>query len=198
MDSNLDVKFDCDSSVDFVSGSADSPVHAVHLGASERGYIYAVARKYVRNEDEAEDVTQDALLQAHRHRASFRGDSHPRTWLYRIAATTALSHLRKQRRLAGRQEAVDPEALAELPVSDSHEDPVVSIERARTAARVRDHLRAIPEGYRRVLELRSNDVSEADIACELGLTVATVKIRGHRARAKLRAVLEHEFAAQAA
>ena len=50
--------------------------------------MYGVAMKYMKDEEKAHDVTQDALLLAYRHRASFRGDSRFTTWLYRIAATT--------------------------------------------------------------------------------------------------------------
>ena len=56
--------------------------------------------KYVRNEQDAEDVTQDAMLLAHRYRDSFRGESRYSTWLYRVTATAALMFLRKQRRLS--------------------------------------------------------------------------------------------------
>ena len=68
------------------------------LGPRERAYVFAVAMKYLKDEDAAEDVTQDALLLAHRHRGSFRGTSRFSTWLYRVAATTALMHLRSRRR----------------------------------------------------------------------------------------------------
>ena len=58
--------------------------------------------KYVRNDQDAEDVTQDALLLAHRYRESFRGESRYSTWLYRVTATAALMFLRRQRRLVAR------------------------------------------------------------------------------------------------
>src|SRR6185436_9013360 len=63
-----------------------------------RSFVQAIVRRFVRDAEAAADVAQDALLLAHRHRASFRGDSSYRTWLYRIAAMTALGHLRKRRR----------------------------------------------------------------------------------------------------
>src|SRR5450755_3435161 len=63
-----------------------------------RAYVKSVAMKYVRDESDAEDVTQDALLLAHRYRDSFRGESRYSTWLYRVTATAALMFLRKQRR----------------------------------------------------------------------------------------------------
>src|ERR1700759_5017759 len=65
-----------------------------------RTYVRSIAMKYVHNEHDAEDVTQDAMLLAHRHRDAFRGDSRYSTWLYRVTATAALMFLRKQRRLA--------------------------------------------------------------------------------------------------
>src|SRR5262245_26494472 len=68
------------------------------LGERERQYVFAFAMKYLKDEDAAEDVTQDAMLLAHRHRDGFRGDSRFSTWLYRVAATTALMHLRRKRR----------------------------------------------------------------------------------------------------
>src|ERR1700750_1578968 len=65
-----------------------------------RAYVKSIALKYVRDDSDAEDVTQDAMLLAHRYRASFRGESRFSTWLYRVTATAALMFLRKQRRLA--------------------------------------------------------------------------------------------------
>src|SRR6201995_2281980 len=65
-----------------------------------RTYVRSIAMKYVHNEHDAEDVTQDAMLLAHRYRNAFRGDSRYSTWLYRVTATAALMFLRKQRRLA--------------------------------------------------------------------------------------------------
>ena len=65
-----------------------------------RAYVRSVAIKYVRDDQDAEDVTQDAMLLAHRYRESFRGESRYSTWLYRVTATAALMFLRKQRRLA--------------------------------------------------------------------------------------------------
>ena len=82
----------------------------------EREFVYSVAMKYLKDRDEAADVTQDALLNAFRHRKSFRGDSRFTTWLYRVAATTALMHLRKKRRAR----------LAAPPVQDGEPDAAAS------------------------------------------------------------------------
>src|SRR5262249_1113111 len=79
----------------------DSMRQAEDLETREtRAYVKSVAMKYVRNETDAEDVTQDALLLAHRYRDSFRGESRFSTWLYRVTATAALMFLRRQRRIS--------------------------------------------------------------------------------------------------
>lgn len=59
-----------------------------------------VAMKLLKNKDDAEDAAQDAMLEAFRHRDSFRGDTKFEAWLYRVAVTASLMHLRKQRREA--------------------------------------------------------------------------------------------------
>lgn len=167
---------------------ASRPRDVVHFGPEERGFVFSVAKKFVRDDDDAADVTQDALLLAYRHRDSFRGDSRYRTWLYRIAATTALSHLRRARR---RRDEVAPQApLGDAPAWEpladgpSPEDEVGSHEAARL---VRGHLDGLGDKYRRVFLMRiEDDCSEAEIAQRLGLSVATVKIRTHRARKYLR------------
>jgi RNA polymerase sigma-70 factor (ECF subfamily) len=136
--------------------------------------------KYLKDPDAAEDVTQDALLLAHRHRDSFRGDSRFSTWLYRVAATTALMYLRKQRR-RGR------EVPMPVRIDDERDDPRRSStggrERAgrtgggREEVRPGDRrLRAMGARYRRVFWMRFADgYSEAEIAERLGLHLSTVK-----------------------
>src|SRR2546423_15319616 len=69
----------------------------VRFTEKEREFVFGVAMKFMKDEERANDVTQDAMLLAYRHQESFRGDSRFTTWLYRIAATTSLMHLRKER-----------------------------------------------------------------------------------------------------
>src|SRR5262249_61062691 len=81
-------------------GSMQTPERAdLDLGRT-RAYVRSIAMKYVHNEHDAEDVTQDAMLLAFRYRDAFRGDSRYTTWLYRVTATAALMFLRRQRRLS--------------------------------------------------------------------------------------------------
>ncbi len=161
----------------------------IRFTAREREFVYGVALKYVKDEEEAHDVAQDALLLAYRHQASFRGDSRFTTWLYRIAATTALMHLRKRRRTpimvstdqrnetdeAPREETAAPGA--------SPEDASASTEALALAA---DELRAMGDKYPTIFAMRFLDgFSETEIADRLDLNVSTVKTRAYRARAHL-------------
>lgn len=158
----------------------------VPLGRNERSFIYAVARKILRDDDAASDVTQDAMLLAYRHRDQFRGASAHRTWLYRIAVTTALGYLRKQRR--SREELAVDGAVAWEP-ADPGPSPEDECAARELASRVDEALDAIAPPHRDVFLLRAEDRSEAEIAAECGITVANVKIRAHRARQQLRQAL---------
>src|SRR5512140_3243092 len=157
---------------------------------AERGFVYSVSRCYVRDEDAAEEVAQEAMLLAFRHRDAFRGESHPRTWLYRIAAMAALGYLRRQRRRDAQVTVTscDPEELAGLddPTARSAEEALVSRE---LADRLRCRLLELDEKYASVLRLRAEDLRDHQIAERLGISVAVVKIRAYRARAMLREVL---------
>jgi RNA polymerase sigma-70 factor (ECF subfamily) len=161
----------------------------------ERQYVFSVAMKYLKDPDAAEDVTQDALLLVHRHRDSFRGDSRFSTWLYRVAATTALMYLRKQRR-RGRELPMplrtDEERDQPAPIehTDSVSGPAERVAAAEEVALVDRRLRAMGDRYRRVFWMRFADgFSEAEIAERLGLHLSTVKTRTHRARQAVRAAL---------
>ena len=155
--------------------------------AAERAFVYAVVRRILRDEDAASDATQDALLLAHRHRGQFRGDASIRTWLYRIAVTTALGALRKARR-SREQLATTAEPLgwAVADAGPSPEQEVAARQLARTAELEVGGLGAI---YQRVFALKADEWAEREIADALAISLANVKIRTHRVRRHLREAL---------
>ncbi len=151
----------------------------VLIGPGEVSFAHAVARKYLKNSEEAADVAQEALLLAHRHRASFRGASRYRSWLYRIVATTALSYLRSRKRRP--TSSLEDEAIPE--VSDDRPTAEARLAAFEAAAVVHRALDEMGHRYAPVFRMRfEQDLGEAEIAHALGLTVGTVKIRTHRAR----------------
>jgi RNA polymerase sigma-70 factor (ECF subfamily) len=166
----------------------------VRFTAREREFVFGVALKYTKDEEEAADVTQEALLLAYRHQKSFRGDSRFTTWLYRIAATTALMHLRKKRRTPLMVSTDAPADDGDAPRDEtrapgaSPEEASASSEAIAIAAR---ELERMGEKYPTIFAMRFlGGYSESEIARKLDLNVSTVKTRAYRARAQLKRRLQ--------
>lgn len=162
------------------------------LGADDRAYVFAVVRRILRDDDDANDATQDALLLAHRHRAQFRGDSAHRTWLHRIAVMSALALLRRQRRQRSRAMVSVDEPVVAQALADPMPSPETTAAAKQLTTRVERALAKLTSNHREVFVRRLADWRESEIADDLGISVANVKIRTHRARLRLRAVLTSE------
>jgi RNA polymerase sigma-70 factor (ECF subfamily) len=166
------------------------------------GRLLAVARRYVRNEDDARDVLQSAYLSAFRAVRTFEGSSQLATWLHRIVVNTALMKIRTRRRKP--EESI--EDLLPSFVEDGHHveqfadwtTPAdVLIERGQTRKTVRCCIDQLPENHRTVLLLRDiEERSTQEVAEMLMLTPTAVKVRLHRARQALSTLLRRELAPQ--
>ncbi|MBZ0237912.1 MAG: sigma-70 family RNA polymerase sigma factor [Deltaproteobacteria bacterium] len=154
---------------------------------ADRGFVYAVARRIVRDDDEAQDIAQDALLLAHLRRGQFRGDASYRTWLYRIAASCALTSLRRRRSSRRTLDAF----IAHTAAAPGRSEPADELlHRRRVSERLAGAIAELDPRYRSVLELRVHEErSEQEIADALDLSVSAVKVRAFRARNRLRASL---------
>lgn len=144
--------------------------------------MFTLARRLTGNEEDARDVTQDAYLRAWRGIGKFRGEAQFSTWLYRITANAANTHLRRRRRL--RAEPLDefndpPEVRREV-------QPAEVVEAADLLDRVAVAIDELPEKLRQVVVLRDvYGLSHDAIGEELGISVTAAKVRLHRARRKL-------------
>jgi RNA polymerase sigma-70 factor (ECF subfamily) len=165
----------------------------IRFTEKEREFVFGVAMKFMKDEERANDVTQDAMLLAYRHQDSFRGDSRFTTWLYRIAATTSLMHLRKERsapRATSLQEEDSENPLREEPraLESSPEDQWASSEAIQLAG---ERLQEMGDKYGAIFAMRFLEgYSESEIAKKLALNVSTVKTRAYRARTFLKKELE--------
>lgn len=168
------------------------------LVRTQSGKLLSVARRLLRNEEDAEDALQEGFAAAFRALPTFRGGCQVSTWLHRIVVNAALMKLRTRRRQA--ETAIDdllPTFLADghhaVPVRNwSAAEHAVSVQ--ETQARVRAAIDRLPESYRTVLMLR--DIEELDtnaVAVMLDLTANAVKIRLHRARQALSTLLADAF-----
>ncbi|MEM9203535.1 MAG: sigma-70 family RNA polymerase sigma factor [Actinomycetota bacterium] len=144
---------------------------------------FGLAIRLTGNEEDARDVVQDAYLRAYRSIGRFRGDARFSTWLYRIVANTASTHLTKRSRHR-HDELVDDAVLI-----DQHpeRDPVVAAETADLRMQLDDAIHDLPPRLRSVVVLRDvYDLPHEAIAEELGISVSAAKVRLHRARRRLR------------
>ncbi|MEZ4363399.1 MAG: sigma-70 family RNA polymerase sigma factor [Kofleriaceae bacterium] len=151
--------------------------------AADRQFLLAVSRRIVGDADAA-DVAQDALLLAYRNRERFRGDSRYHTWLFKIAMSVGLSHLRRRRRRSVLHlGAAENDALTRGDVATPEE----LLERAQEHRRLQQEISRLDPAYSDVFRLRfERGLSEPAVARALGLSVSNVKIRAFRARRKLR------------
>jgi RNA polymerase sigma-70 factor (ECF subfamily) len=158
-----------------------------------------MARRMVASDIDAEDVTQDVLLQVVRKLPTFRGDSAFPTWLHRVTINAALSHRRRQavRAEHGLTNSLDAFGLAEPWLSTGPQripGPEAQMLSHETRQLIEEAIDALPPTYRDVFVLADVEgLPNADIASHLGLSLAAVKSRLHRARLLLRDALAPHF-----
>lgn len=148
--------------------------------------VFTLAFRLTRNEHDAADVAQEAYLRAYRGLAGFRGDAKFTTWLYRITANCASSHMGGRNR--HRHEELEHDDVVER--RDEHH-PESTIDNGQLRSELLEALDQLPVGLRQVVVLRDvYDLTHADISEHLGISVTAAKVRLHRARARLRSAIE--------
>jgi RNA polymerase sigma-70 factor (ECF subfamily) len=154
--------------------------------------IYRTARAILRDESEAEDVMQQAYVNAYTHLRQFDGRSKFSTWLTRIAVNEALARARRRGRYTTMDE--DESALVESPHTfDGTPDPERLAISHELGTLVESAIDRLPDGTREVFMLRQVEgMSTEEVADALNVSEAVVKTRLSRARAAIRRdLLEH-------
>lgn len=161
--------------------------------------IYNIARRMLGNDADAEDVTQDVLLQVVRKLDTFRGDSQLGTWLHRVTVNAALAHREKR---ANRQKHEAGDAIDDLPATEiadgqmkrwniAPDEPVLAAEQAEL---IEQAINRLPNPFRDVYVLADVEgLPNDEIANMLGLSLPAVKSRLHRARLRMRDSLAPHF-----
>jgi RNA polymerase sigma-70 factor (ECF subfamily) len=142
--------------------------------------------RFIRDQAEVEDVTQEAFIKAYRALPAFRGDSAFYTWLYRIGINTAKNYLMAMGRRAptstevGAEEAEGFEEGEQLRDINTPESVLLSNEIAET---VNSTIEQLPEELRRAIQMREIEgMSYEDIAQAMDCPIGTVRSRIFRAR----------------
>jgi len=151
--------------------------------------VYVMALSYMKNEADAEDVSQEAFIRAFRKLESFRAESKFSTWLISITINEARTRLRRQALV--RMEPLDEHPDEDKGISpallrDWREIPSEAVERAEVRNLIRLAVEQLPDIYRQVFLMR--DVEELTInetAEALNISIPSVKVRLHRARMRL-------------
>lgn len=163
--------------------------------------IYSMVHQLLRNQQDAEEVTQDAFIRAHKGLVNFRGDSAFSTWLYQIATNLARNRYwywwRRKR---------DKSISFDAPLGDESDSTLADIIPAEVESpddiavnqELVDKIGASMENlgakHREILILRNvKNLSYEEISSILGISIGTVKSRIARARETLRAELGEDF-----
>ena len=166
--------------------------------------VYSLAYRMLGNKEDTEDVLQDAFLNVIRGLDKFRGSSSFSTWLYRIAANAALTKIRQRsRRDKSESEflddvyAVRQTAHSGAVLTDWSTNPASTLLDEEARKIMEKAIDELPEIYKAVFVLRDVEGLPAiEVGDVLGLSVAAVKSRLHRARLFLRNSLSDYFAGE--
>lgn len=150
-----------------------------------RTYVdtYTLAFRLTSHEEDARDVVQEAYLRAWKGIGRFRGDAQFTTWLYRITANAAYTHVQKRRhhRTSPLDDAHDP------PETRLESSPEIVADSTAGLEALAHALNRLPDTLRQVIVLKDvYGLSHETIADETGISIAAAKVRLHRARKRLR------------
>jgi RNA polymerase sigma-70 factor (ECF subfamily) len=163
------------------------------------GRLLAVARRFLRDEEDARDALKEAFLSAFRSIDSFEGGSRLSTWLHRILVNQALMKLRTRRRTPERSlNELLPQFLEDghsvhafLPWREPAE---AAVGRREIRDLVRKSVGELPVSHRTVVLLRDIEGLDTEETARLiGISENAVKVRLHRARQALRALLDPQL-----
>jgi RNA polymerase sigma-70 factor (ECF subfamily) len=158
------------------------------LAAPSVDAIYRLAHRLVRSDEDAEDVVQEAYLQALKAIGEFRGHSRFTTWIHRIAVNQALMKLRRRRNDVFPLDSVDSgETGYPLSLMDWSESALDEVVRREAVGTLESAIEELPFDLKTVVVLRDvNGLSNEEAAQALDLPIGAVKWRLHRARSLLR------------
>lgn len=141
-----------------------------------------LASIYARDRAQIDDLAQEMALALWRAIPGFRGECSERTFVFRVAHNVAVSHLVRRARPGGAP--LDEDIVDPAPPADE------ALARADRRARLLGAIRSLPLPQREVVTLALEELSHEEIALVLDLTTTNVAVRLHRAKARLKEILE--------
>jgi len=151
--------------------------------------VYRILYKILRHDEDTQDALQDTFVSAYRALPRFRQDARFSTWIYRIATNAALmkARARKTNLVSLDHPTEDPDAQNAWELPDWSATPDEEIMTSETRRIMEDAIQALPPEQRAAFVLHDiQDLSSAETAQAMGITVSAVNSRLHRARVFLR------------
>lgn len=187
-----------DNDIEFVhAAQRGDPRAFAQLVGKYEARVYNLARKMMRDPQDAEDVLQETFISVFRHLKDFQGDSSFSTWLYRIATNASLMKLRGRKPPPlSLDEPVESDGEGALPreIVDWGITPEEALLSGEVRAQMDAAVDALPESLRAVFVLRDIEgLAVQETADVLSISVPNVKTRLHRARLLLRENLSEYF-----
>lgn len=154
-----------------------------------KNMAYHIAIQVVRNNEDAEEIAQDAFLKAYQSIKSFKGESKFSTWFYRIVYNMAISKTRKKKIDTSN---IDDFQFSDEAVSDSFE-AYAALEQQEKSEQIRTALKKLKEEESLIISLfYLNENSVEEISEITNFTISNIKVKLHRARKKLFAILSEQ------
>ena len=148
--------------------------------------VYSICLRMLQNASEAEDLTQDVFIQLYRKIGSFRGDSAFTTWLHRMTVNQVLMHFRK-RNVKFEKTTEEGETPVQIVIGTSNPNKMPIVDKIA----LENAIEQLPNGYKNVFVLHDVEGYEhEEVARILGCSVGTSKSQLHKARLKLRKLLQ--------
>jgi RNA polymerase sigma-70 factor (ECF subfamily) len=152
-------------------------------------YVYAVCLRMTKDAAVAEDLTQDAFLQAFRKIDSFRGESRFYTWLHRVTVNIVLIHFRKKRHPeVSLDDMMEPKGESSRTIPEFGA-PDLDLNGVVDRLTLRWAIRQLPQGCQKILLLTMKGYGPYEIARLVGCSVGNSKSQLHKARRRLRELL---------
>jgi len=166
----------------------DQEAFAVLVTEHQR-YVFNLAVRVLKNEEEALDVAQETFVRAWTALPNFRGQSQFRTWLYRIVTNLCYNRLPNLRRTLNE---LGDDVIADVPETDlAFDNPAHGLESRELRSHLYQAIDHLDENYRLLISLRyQNELSYEEMATMLNLPLGTVKTGLFRAKEQLRRALE--------
>lgn len=159
-----------------------------------QNFVFTITLRYTTSREDAEEIAQDVFVKAYRSLENFRGESKFSTWLYTIVTTTCVTFLRKKKLEVY---SLDNEKVFEAADNIAGGFKANQVEQKSRAQMVNEAIRLLSTDDAKVINLfYKGEQSLEEIAHIMGMEANTVKVKLHRARARLKDKMQQHFAAE--